>query len=111
MHDHEHEHTYTHSHPHDHEPGEHTHDHSHTHDHEHSHEHAHTPAASGVAPEERTRALLAYMIDHNAHHVSELSELVDGLGGAARERLLEAIGGFEAANAQLREVLELIKEE
>ena len=79
--------------------------------HEHEHEHAHAPIAGDVAPEERTRALLAYMIDHNAHHASELSELADHLDGAARERLLEAIGGFEAANAQLREVLELVKGE
>ena len=76
-----------------------------------SHEHAHGPLAGGVAPEERTRALLAYMIDHNAHHASELSELAGSLDGAARKRLLEAIGGFEAANAQLREVLELMKGE
>lgn len=79
--------------------------------HEHEHGHAHAPIADGVAPEERTRALLAYMIDHNEHHASELSELADSLDGAARERLFEAIGGFEAANRQLRGVLELIKGE
>ena len=79
--------------------------------HEHEHDHAHVPATGGVAPEERTRALLAYMIDHNEHHASELSELVDSLDGAARKRLLEAIGSFEAANAQLREVLDLMKGE
>lgn len=80
-------------------------------DHEHTHGHEHASIADGVAPGERTRALLAYMIDHNEHHASELSELADGLDGAARGRLLEAIGGFEAANAQLREVLELIRGE
>ena len=78
--------------------------------HEHEHTHAHAPMAGGVAPEERTRALLAYMIDHNEHHASELSELADSLDGAARKRLLEAIGSFEVANVQLREVLELVKE-
>lgn len=77
----------------------------------HEHEHGHAPIAGGVAPEERTRALLAYMIEHNEHHASELSELADSLEGAARERLLEAIGGFEAANARLREVLNLVKGE
>ena len=94
MHDHEHEHTYAHSHPHEHEP-----------------DHAHAPMTGGVAPEERTRALLADMIEHNEHHASELSELVDSLDGAARKRLVEAVGNFEAANAQLREVLELMKGE
>ena len=85
----------------------HDHEHGHTHDHGHTHE----PIADGVSPEKRARALLAYMIEHNEHHASELSELSDSLDGAARARLLEAVGGFEAANAQLREVLELIKEE
>ncbi len=94
MHEHEHEHTCTHSHP-----------------HEHDHEHAHAALSGGVSPAERTKALLAYMIDHNEHHASELSELVDSLDGAARKRLLEAIGSFEVANVQLREVLELVKGE
>ena len=79
--------------------------------HEHEHEHTHAPIAGDIAPEKRTRALLAYMIDHNEHHASELCGLADSLDGAARERLLEATRGFEAANARLREVLELIKGE
>ena len=83
----------------------------HEHEHGHTHGHEHAPIEGGIAPEERTRALLAYMIDHNEHHVSELSALADSLSGAARERLLEAIGGFEAANELLREVLDLIKGE
>ena len=83
----------------------------HEHEHGHAHGHEHAPIADGVAPEERTRALLAYMIDHNEHHASELSELADSLDGAARNQLLEAIGGFEAANKQLRKVLDLIKGE
>ena len=85
--------------------------HEHDPGHEHTHDHAHTPIADDVAPEERARALLAYMIDHNEHHASELSELADSLDGAARERLLEAVGGFQAANAKLREVLDLMKGE
>ncbi len=104
MHDHEHTHTYSHSHPHDHEPG-HEHEHEHTHEHEHEHEHGDVP------PAERTRALLGYMIEHNEHHAEELAELVDGLEGAPRKRLLEAIGSFEVANVQLREVLALLKGE
>lgn len=108
MHEQEHGHIDTHSHPHEYEPGC---ERGHTHDHAHDHGHAHTPAAGDVAPGERTRALLAYMIDHNEHHASELSELADSLDGAARKRLLEAIGGFETANAQLREVLSIIKED
>ncbi len=108
MHEHEHEHTYTHSHPHEHAQG---HEQEHTHSHDHAHEHDHAALSGDVAPAERTKALLAYMIDHNEHHASELSELVDSLDGAARKRLLEAIGSFEVANVQLREVLELVKGE
>jgi len=77
------------------------------HTHDHGHEHHNCGDAS--APE-RARALLAYMIDHNEHHASELAELVDCLDGAARKRLLEAIGSFEVANVQLRETLELMGE-
>ena len=72
------------------------------------HEHHHEQ--NGVPPAERAKALLAYMIDHNKHHLEELAELTDSLEGPARERLLEAVGCFEAGNAQLREVLELVKE-
>ena len=79
----------------------------HTHDHGHEHPHDH----GDIPPAERTRALLAYMIEHNEHHTEELAELVDSLEGAARKRLLEAIGSFEVANVQLREVLELVEGE
>lgn len=70
------------------------------------HTHEHSPVADGT----RAQALLRYMIDHNEHHCEELAELLDGLDGAPRRKLLEAIGGFEAANVQLREVLELLEE-
>ena len=79
----------------------------HTHDHGHEHPHDH----GDIPPAERTRALLAYMIEHNEHHAEELAELVDSLDGAARKRLLAAIGSFEVANVQLREVLELVEGE
>lgn len=106
---HEQEHGHAHSHPHAHEPGQESGD---THSHAHGHEHTHASMTGGVAPEERARALLAYMIEHNEHHASELTGLMDSLpNGAARERLRDAIGGFEAANARLREVLDLIKGE
>ena len=51
------------------------------------------------------------MIDHNEHHASELAELLDSLEGEPRKKLLEAIGSFEVGNVQLREVLELLKED
>ena len=100
MHDHEYTHTYSHSHPHEHEAGR---------EQEHTHSHTHAPVGGDIPPAERARALLAYMIDHNEHHASELAELVDSLEGEARKRLLEAIGSFEVGNVQLRETLELLQ--
>lgn len=93
---------------------EHTHEHEHTHDgvththprtHEHPHDHDHAP--EGAA---RTKALLAYMIDHNEHHCEELAALLGSVDGQAKKKLNEAIGSFEVANVQLREVLALLEE-
>ena len=86
----------------------HEHEHEHTHAEPHSHPHEHTHGHGEIPPQERTKALLAYMIEHNEHHAEELAELLDSLEGDARKRLLEAIGSFEVANVQLREVLELL---
>jgi len=77
---------------------------------EHVHEHEHKHGGE-VSPEERTRALLAYMIDHNEHHADELAELLEDIDGAAKKKLQEAIGSFEVANTQLHEVLELLNPE
>lgn len=98
----EHNHGHTHEHLHTHE---HNHDHHHEHDHEHSHEHNHE-----ICGNDRTKALLTYMIDHNDHHAQELAELLVSVDGAAKKKLTEAIGSFEVANVQLREVLELLEE-
>ena len=95
-HEHEHTHTCTHTHPHDHE-------------HEHPHDHEHESITGEVGGSARTRALLQYMIEHNDHHAEELAELLDHLEGAPRKKLLEAIGSFEVANTQLREVLALME--
>ncbi len=77
------------------------------HIHEHTHEHTHDRAPGGAA---RTRALLAYMIDHNEHHGEELAALLESVDGQAKKKLSEAIGSFEVANVQLREVLSLLEE-
>lgn len=77
------------------------------HIHEHTHEHTHDRAPGGAA---RTRALLVYMIEHNEHHSEELTALLERVDGQAKEKLGEAIGSFEAANARLREALALLEE-
>ena len=104
-HTHAHEHTYTHEHPHSHEhPHEHDHDHEHTHSHEHTHD-------DGPKDIEKVKALLTYMISHNDHHAEEMADLLDSLPENPREKLQKAIGMFEAANVELGEVLESLKQE
>lgn len=93
----------------------HEHDHCHEHGHDHSHEHMHGDLTSTHTDEfdgglSRTKALLAYMIDHNDHHADELAALLSSVDGAAKKKLSEAIGSFEVANVQLREVLALLEE-
>lgn len=94
-------------------------DHIHEHAHEHCHEHTHGDLTSTHTDEfggdsdrvaSRTKALLAYMIDHNDHHADELAALLSSVDGAAKKKLSEAIGSFEVANVQLREVLALLEE-
>lgn len=87
------------------------HERAHTRKQDHPHGHEHARPDGEIAPAERTKALLGYMIDHNEHHAEELAELLDGLEGGARKKLLEAIGGFEVANVQLREVLTMLEGE
>lgn len=95
-HDHDHTHSHSHEHPH-------THDH---HDHHHDHEHLH--AEGGVA-DAQTVALLKYMLDHNIHHASELSDLAAQLGGEARHQLEHAVEAFDQANGYLAAALEHMK--
>ncbi len=61
----------------------------------------------GAEPQE-VKALLEYMIHHNDHHNEELADLLDALPQAAREKLMIALGSFEAANVELRAVLECL---
>ena len=89
-------------------------EHSHSHGGEaHSHTHSHVSRAkqttdAPVQPE--TVKLLEYMIDHNDYHADELAGLLEQLPPRAQEKLMRAIGSFEAANVELREVLDCLKE-
>ena len=77
--------------------------------HTHDHGHEHHDCGDASAPE-RARALLAYMIDHNEHHAEELADLLDTLPTQAKKQLTRAIGTFEAANVELRQVLEYLED-
>lgn len=62
----------------------------------------------GVTDEARTRAVAAYMINHNDKHIDELAGLVAGLDQRASRILLEAIGSFEVGNTLLKQLLEYL---
>ena len=92
-------------HIHEHTHEGHTHDHTHDgHTHVHSHD-DHAAAAESAADPAHTKALLEYMISHNEHHAEELADLAGALPERAEKKLMRAIGTFEAANVELREVL------
>ena len=87
---------------------DHTHDHTHSHDHDHPHSHEPLQAKDG-AVDEQTVAGLRYMLDHNIHHASELSDLADQLTGEARHQMLHAVESFDQANGYLSAALELLE--
>ena len=96
----------SHEHEHTHADGV-VHSHPHTHDGDHAHTHSHASEAEASSAD-KTRALLGYMIDHNEHHAEELADLLDTLPLQAKKQLTRAIGTFEAANVELRQVLEYL---
>lgn len=102
--EHNHEHTHTHIH----DGVEHTHTHSHPHDHE-GHEHTHDHVHAGAQGEEKTLAVLTYMLDHNVHHCGELKELAQALSGEAQHQLLHAVEHFDEANEHLAKAIAELK--
>ena len=88
----------------------HGHTHEHSHEHTHSHVHAdgtvHTHSHEAPQDADKVKALLNYMVEHNEHHADELADLLDMLPDKAKDKLTKAIGTFEAANVELRAVLE-----
>ncbi len=122
-HEHDHQHTHdgvAHSHRHTHE---HAHDHSHPHSHDHLHqegsEHTHSHDCSGQCagcqsacehtPLEELKALMKYMVGHNAAHANELAQLAAQLEKAgshsAYEQVMAAVSDFEKGNLRLSAVL------
>ena len=111
-HTHTHEHTHTLSHDHEHP---HTHDHLHGHDHAHDHSHDCSGQCQGCAshcehtPMDELRALMKYMVGHNAAHAKELADLAIQLEKAgshmAYEQVMAAVSDFEKGNLRLSAVL------
>jgi len=128
-HTHSHEHTHTHEHTHDgvththehahaHEHGhEHPHEHDHLHDHgaEHTHDHGCEGGCCGCAggcnhtPMDELKALMKYMVSHNAAHAKELADLAGQLekagNRAAFEQVMASVSDFEKGNMRLSMVL------
>ena len=80
--------------------------HVHTHDHDHSH---------GGTPMEELLALMKYMVSHNDAHAQELAALADQLKEAGKLRayreIMDAVAGFDVANAKLDTVLKELMDE
>ncbi len=67
------------------------------------------PTAMTTTTSTATVAVLRYMLDHNIHHASELSDLADQLTGEARHQMLHAVESFDQANGYLSAALELLE--
>lgn len=73
---------------------------------EHIHTHTTDPAEN--------KALLKYMLDHNAHHAKELHALAHGfetVDAKAAALLHEAVAGLTASNEKIAEALKLLIKE
>lgn len=83
------------------------------HEHEHCHEHEHDCAACGTpcqhTPMDELKALMKYMVGHNASHVKELADLaarLESIGQhTAYEQVMAAVSDFEKGNLRLSAVL------
>lgn len=73
--------------------------------HAHSHEHD-----SEAEPLDETMALMRFMVRHNDAHAQELAQLADRLRTAGRtgayRKVMDAVAGFDTANARLAAVLQ-----
>ena len=110
-HDHDHDHPHTHEHLHEHGT-EHTHSHECGCGHDHHHDHGHCHSCGGHCEhtaDEELKALMKYMIGHNAAHAKELAQLATKLqetgNRAAYEQVLAAVSDFEKGNMRLSVVL------
>ena len=102
---------------HDHLPGHHHHDHDHEHHHHHDHDHHHECAGScqGCAnqcehsPLDELKALMKYMVGHNAAHAKELADLAQKLAAngnaAAAEQVLAAVADYDKGNMRMSLIL------
>ena len=86
--------------------------HSHEEGHTHEHHHEHGCAACGSCnadPKAELKALMKYMVGHNASHANELAQLAAKLKDlgedTAYEQIMLAVPDFEKGNMRLSTVL------
>jgi len=103
---------------------EHHHHEHHHHDHEHEHHHHHDHGCDGVcqgcasqcehSPMDELKALMKYMVGHNAAHTKELADLAIRLeqagSHAAYEQVMAAVSDYEKGNMRLSVVLASLEE-
>ena len=79
------------------------------------HDHHGEAAPANLSEAEKSRILLAHMLDHNRHHADELHDICHSLEdagkAAAAEKLAEALHYFDHCNEYLAEAVELAKGE
>ena len=95
-----------------HDHDEHTHCHTPEDGHVHEHHHGHDCAACGgcnADPKAELKALMKYMVGHNASHANELAQLAGKLKDlgetTAYEQIMLAVSDFEKGNMRLSTVL------
>ena len=94
---------------HDHEHEGHCHSHEEEHVHEHHHDHDCAACGGCTDPKAELKALMKYMVGHNASHANELAQLAGKLKelgeNAAYEQIMLAVSDFEKGNMRLSTVL------
>ncbi len=103
-------------HGHDGEDG-HSHEHGHTHEHAHDHEHSGAPADPGqeeASAQDKQKALLDYMVQHNDHHAAELDDVAEKFRADGQEDVAEqikkAVDEFQKGNMYLKLAQSMVKE-
>ena len=83
----------------------------HVHVHSNDHDHCH----GNGTPMEELLALMKYMVSHNDAHAQELASLADQLKEAGKlrayQKIMDAVSGFDMANAKLDAVLKDLTDE
>ena len=82
---------------------------------QHAHDHAPKPAAHpapvvhAAHASDETVALVAYLVEHNRSHASELRDVARDVRGPAKQQIEDAIDLLNRSNAKLASALDTLK--